>query len=216
MLLAINNINVAQNQIAETFKRMDTEFEALPKSAIGQFFRELIKTGYLDEKDNEYNEIQEYFSLYIQSTRMLAGAYIVPIPCHELNAKTAGMTGKDNTVEIGQQLVRLVQPLRLEKRSRIHEFHILRHSFRSLGYFLQSIFALHASDIRVSVSNAAGFGDPAEGKPVCRYGQQSIVRDGSIIAASPQGDADLRKKISPIFRIILFHSVHSLNCILIK
>lgn len=77
MLLAINNINVAQNQIAETFKRRVTEFEALPKSAIGQFFRELIKTGYLDEKDNEYNEIQEYFSLYVQSTRMLAGAYIV-------------------------------------------------------------------------------------------------------------------------------------------
>jgi hypothetical protein len=114
------------------------------------------------------------------------------------------MTGKDNTVEIGQQPVRLVQPLRLEKWSRIHELHVLRHSYRSLGYFMQRNFTLHASDIRVPVSDAAGFADPAEGKPVCRYGQQSIVRDGSIKAASPQGDADLRKKSVLFFESFCF------------
>jgi hypothetical protein len=75
MLLAINNINVAQNQILETFKRRVNEFEALPKTAFGQFLREMIKSGYLDGKDIEYGEIQEYFGLYIQATRMLAGAY---------------------------------------------------------------------------------------------------------------------------------------------
>ena len=51
------------------------EFEALPKTAFGQFLREMIKSGYLDGKDIEYGEIQEYFGLYIQATRMLAGAY---------------------------------------------------------------------------------------------------------------------------------------------
>lgn len=75
MLLAINNINVAQNQILETFKRRVNEFEPLPKTAFGQFLREMIKSGYLDGKDAEYGEIQEYFGLYIQATRMLAGAY---------------------------------------------------------------------------------------------------------------------------------------------
>lgn len=75
MLLAINNINVAQNQILETFKRRVSEFEALPKTAFGQFLREMLKSGYLDGKDAEYGEIQEYFGLYIQATRMLAGAY---------------------------------------------------------------------------------------------------------------------------------------------
>jgi hypothetical protein len=128
----------------------------------------------------------------------------------------ADASGKDKTVEIGQQPVHLVLPLRLEKRSRIHELHILRDSFRSLDYFAQRSFTFCASNIRVPVSDAAGFPDTAKGKPVCRYGQQSIVRDGSNIAVSPQGDADLRKKISPISRIILFHSVYSLNCILIK
>ena len=33
--------------------------------------------SYLDKKDNEYDEIQEYFDLYLQATRMLAGSYAV-------------------------------------------------------------------------------------------------------------------------------------------
>lgn len=74
---AINNINVAQNQIAETFKRRVSEFEALPKSKVGQYFKELLKTGYLDSKIDEYNEIQEYYGLYLQSTKLLAGTYAI-------------------------------------------------------------------------------------------------------------------------------------------
>lgn len=75
--LAINNINIAQNQIAETFKRRVREFEALPKTKVGQFLRECAKSGYLDSKTDEYNEIQEYYNLYLESTKMLAGAYAV-------------------------------------------------------------------------------------------------------------------------------------------
>lgn len=75
MLLAINNINVAQNQILETFKRRVSEFEALSKTAFGQFLKEMIQKEYLIGKDAEFVEIQEYFDLYIQATRMLAGAY---------------------------------------------------------------------------------------------------------------------------------------------
>ena len=38
----------------------------------------MISTGsYLDKRDNEYDEIQEYFDLYLQATRMLAGSYAV-------------------------------------------------------------------------------------------------------------------------------------------
>lgn len=75
--LAINNINIAQNQIAETFKRRVREFESLPKTKAGQFLKEFAKGGYLDNKADEYNEIEEYYSLYLESTKMLAGTYAV-------------------------------------------------------------------------------------------------------------------------------------------
>lgn len=73
---AVNNINVAQNQFFKTFERRVTEFEPLPKTKFGQFLREMTSIGsYLDKKDNEYDEIQEYYDLYLQATRMLAGSY---------------------------------------------------------------------------------------------------------------------------------------------
>ena len=74
---AINNLNIAQSQIAETFKRRVNEFEALPKSKVSQFFIELAKTGYFDKKADEYDESQDYFSLYLDATKMLAGAYAI-------------------------------------------------------------------------------------------------------------------------------------------
>lgn len=74
---AINNISIAQGQIAETFKRRVHGFEALPKSKVSQFFIEFAKTGYFDRKADEYDEIQDYFSLYLDATRMLAGAYAI-------------------------------------------------------------------------------------------------------------------------------------------
>jgi len=78
MLNAINNITVAQNQIFETFKRRVCEFEALPKSLVVRFLREVSSPrSYLDKKDDEYDEISEYYGLYLQATRMLAGAYVM-------------------------------------------------------------------------------------------------------------------------------------------
>ena len=78
MIDAINNITIAQNQIYETLKRQLSEFEPLPKSAIVRFLKEVSSHGsYLDKKNNEYDEINEYYSLYIQATRMLAGAYVM-------------------------------------------------------------------------------------------------------------------------------------------
>ena len=75
--LAINNINIAQNQIAQTFKRRVREFEPLPKTKIIRLLREFRKTGYLDSKADEYDEIQEYYSLYLEPTKLLAGVYII-------------------------------------------------------------------------------------------------------------------------------------------
>ena len=75
--LAMNNISVAQNQIAETYKRRVLAFKPLPKTKAGQFIREYVKTGYLDSKDEEYERVQECFRLYLQATKMLAGCYAI-------------------------------------------------------------------------------------------------------------------------------------------
>lgn len=75
--MAISQINEAQQQILETLKRRVNEFEALPKTVVMQFLKEVAKNGYLDGKDDEFNEIRHYFELYLQSTQMLAAAYAV-------------------------------------------------------------------------------------------------------------------------------------------
>ena len=38
--------------------------------------KEFFKEGYLENRYQEYNEIQEYYSLYLQATQMIATAYI--------------------------------------------------------------------------------------------------------------------------------------------
>lgn len=71
------NLLVAQAQIGETLKRRAREFEALPKSGAMRFVREVAHTGYLAEKRREVQEMQEYYDLYLQSTKLLAASYAI-------------------------------------------------------------------------------------------------------------------------------------------
>lgn len=78
ILLARNNINEAQNKIFKTFERKVLEFKPLPSSTIGLYLREIFSLkSYLDTLDDEYTEIQEYYHLYIEATKMLAGSYAI-------------------------------------------------------------------------------------------------------------------------------------------
>lgn len=74
--LGIRDICTAQNQIAKTFERRVTEFEPISKYAIIRFIKS-SKSGYLDGKDDEYQEIQEYFNLYLNATKYLATCYAI-------------------------------------------------------------------------------------------------------------------------------------------
>ena len=71
------NILVAQAQIGQTLQRRVGEFEALPKSAPGRFFRELMHSGYLADRDREVSEMQEYYDLYLQATKLIAASYAI-------------------------------------------------------------------------------------------------------------------------------------------
>ena len=75
--LGQHDICLAQEQFFETLKYKAEKFKSIPKLQAMQFFRELIQTGYLSGKDNEYHEVQNYYALYFQSTRMLAASYAI-------------------------------------------------------------------------------------------------------------------------------------------
>ena len=92
------NLLVAQAQIGQTIKRRAGEFEALPKSAPVRFLRELAHSGYLAEKRNEVQELQEYYDLYLQSTKLIAASYAI---CGDL--KTA-----EESFKIGEQFMRTI------------------------------------------------------------------------------------------------------------
>lgn len=70
------NIVTAKNQIGLTMKRRVDEFKAVPGSAVGRFFSELWHSGYLTEKDDDVYEIQDYYQLYLDATKLLAASYV--------------------------------------------------------------------------------------------------------------------------------------------
>lgn len=71
------NLLVAQAQIEKTLERRAGEFEPLPKSAPVRFIRECFHSGYLAEKASDVREMQEYYDLYLQATKLLAASYAV-------------------------------------------------------------------------------------------------------------------------------------------
>ena len=78
ILLARNEINVAQNQILKTLERKIIDFKPLLRTTFGLFLKQCTsKSDYLGKRDDEYNEILDYYYLYIESTKMLAVSYII-------------------------------------------------------------------------------------------------------------------------------------------
>lgn len=71
------NLLVAQAQIEKTLERRASEFEPLPKLAPVRFVRECFHSGYLAEKTSDVREMQEYYDLYLQATKLLAASYAV-------------------------------------------------------------------------------------------------------------------------------------------
>lgn len=75
--LGAHDVFVAQGQIAEVLQTRAQDFEPLPKSSAGRFLRLMGNSDYLRNKDAEYQEIQDYYELYLQATKMLATTYTI-------------------------------------------------------------------------------------------------------------------------------------------
>lgn len=71
------NLLVAQAQIEKTLERRAVEFDPLPQAAAMRFMREFFHSGYLAEKKTDVQEMQEYYDLYLQATKLLAASYAI-------------------------------------------------------------------------------------------------------------------------------------------
>ncbi|MBR5231706.1 MAG: hypothetical protein IKW00_05600 [Clostridia bacterium] len=71
------NLLVAQAQIEKALERRAHEFDPLPKAAPIRFLREVAHNGYLAEKRRAVQEMQEYYDLYLQATKLLAASYVM-------------------------------------------------------------------------------------------------------------------------------------------
>lgn len=105
------NLLVAQAQIGQTLQRRAAEFEPLPKAALMRFVRELSHSGYLEGKDREVHEMQEYYDLYLQATKLIAASYAI---CGDM--KTA-----EQTFKIGEQFMESIDFKKVKSIRYSHE-----------------------------------------------------------------------------------------------
>ncbi|MDD3227801.1 MAG: hypothetical protein PHE09_01165 [Oscillospiraceae bacterium] len=71
------NLLTAQAQIGKTLERRAAEFQPLSQYPAVRFWRELSHSGYLRGKDREVSEIQEYYDLYLNATKLIAASYVI-------------------------------------------------------------------------------------------------------------------------------------------
>lgn len=69
------SLSDGKNQVYLTMKRRLSEFEPLPKSAFMRYLRQTGNSKYLDQKDEAFYEIQNYYDLYLRATQMQAASY---------------------------------------------------------------------------------------------------------------------------------------------
>lgn len=73
----LNNIIVAQQQFLQEIINRSKRFTPISRKNFVRFIKELQNTNYLDEKDDEYNELLEYCKLYVESTNLIASTYVL-------------------------------------------------------------------------------------------------------------------------------------------
>lgn len=78
-----SNLLVAQKQLLQTFKSRVRGFEPLPEGKLSRFWLELTHEGTLRRKDQEFEELQRYYALYLQATQMVAASYAI---CGQMDA----------------------------------------------------------------------------------------------------------------------------------
>ena len=75
MRLGIHNLLLGREQIGKAMVRRIENFEPLPESRVVLFLNTLAHSNYQNKKDDEIENIQECYEMYLQATKMIAGTY---------------------------------------------------------------------------------------------------------------------------------------------
>ncbi len=75
--LARQSLFDGQSQIVAVLQDKASGFGPLPKYPPLLLMKELTNKGYLEQKDAEYQEIQDYYDFYLKATRILAESYAI-------------------------------------------------------------------------------------------------------------------------------------------
>lgn len=72
-----SNMLTAQKQLLLTFKRRVGSFKPIPQSCWKRFWMEVMHTGALRQIDKDFSDIQQYYALYLQATKLIASSYAI-------------------------------------------------------------------------------------------------------------------------------------------
>ena len=73
--VAVIDLLVGKEQIGKALMRRVEAFESIPDSGLKIFLNTLKDGNYLNKKDDEIEDIQECYSLYVEATKMLAAIF---------------------------------------------------------------------------------------------------------------------------------------------
>ena len=76
MALGRKSLIDAKYQLGMTLKRRIEEFEPIPEGGFAQRWLAFRYKGIFDQRDDEFQEMQDYYELYLESTKLLAASYI--------------------------------------------------------------------------------------------------------------------------------------------
>lgn len=118
--LGRNTVFKAQKQILQTFKRRVSLFRPIPENRWKRFCMEFRHSGTLRERDKDFSEIQDYYSLYLDATKMLAVSYAI---CgHIEQAEKVYQIAEQDMAEINFEAVKTLRYIH-EKNDQMLYYH---------------------------------------------------------------------------------------------
>lgn len=71
----VQQMLLGKEQVGKAMIRRIEAFKELPRNQVVLFISDLARPGYLEQKDDEVEEIQDCYSMYIEATKMIAAVF---------------------------------------------------------------------------------------------------------------------------------------------